>query len=191
MLQQSFFDETRAPKRVTAGYEVTFQAWWNIYPRKIGKIRAEKNYIAAVKSIKKREQLSKADATRKLLEAAQSYAKSAGETDPQYIPHPATWLAQGRWDDEPDLPPPRLEPSRRPHCEICKNVDNIEIVNPRWSVRQLDHTEAEARSWCRSTKSGPLIIAVCCSCRKQAGKFHYIAGSHTLASEALESWRAG
>ena len=55
MLQQSFFDETRAPKRVTAGYEVTFQAWWNIYPRKIGKIRAEKNYIAAVKSIKKPE----------------------------------------------------------------------------------------------------------------------------------------
>ena len=188
--QQDLFEETRAPKRVTRGYEVAFLKWWQVYPRRIGKIRAEKNYISAVKLIQKREQLTKSDAIQKLLDAAHSYSQSSRDTSIQYIPHPATWLAQGRWDDEPDRPQQReAEPSSRPDCEICGNLGNIEIVNPRWSSRQFDHTESEARSWCRSTKAGPLIVAVCCTCRKQPGKFHYIAGSHTLASDARTLWR--
>ena len=35
--------------------------------------------------------------------------------DAQFIPHPATWLNQERWDDEPDqvaIPPPSLDARR-------------------------------------------------------------------------------
>jgi hypothetical protein len=67
-----------------------FEQFWEAYPRRIGKAAAEKAYARAVK-IKDRETL---------LKAASIFATQRKGKDVQFTPHPATWLNQGRWDDE-------------------------------------------------------------------------------------------
>jgi hypothetical protein len=76
-----------------------FSDFWKAYPRKVGKGAARKAWIKA----KGRPPLDK------LLAAVESQ-KAAGHLPiapvggKWFCPHPATWLNQGRWDDEPQLP---------------------------------------------------------------------------------------
>jgi hypothetical protein len=65
-----------------------FAEWYAAYPRRIGRDAAAKKYEAAVKA---------GASPVELMTAVQSATWSA---DPQYIPHPATWLGQGRWKDQ-------------------------------------------------------------------------------------------
>lgn len=72
--------------------DVGFEEWWSIYPRKIGKGAAKKSYKKAIKKI------SHSD----LIVITNRYQKGVSGTDKQFIPHPATWLNQERWSDEPE-----------------------------------------------------------------------------------------
>jgi uncharacterized protein YdaU (DUF1376 family) len=74
-----------------------FQDFWSAYPRKAGKAAAERAWAKAMR-------VTTAEAIGAALRAAK------WPDDPQYIPHPATWLNQGRWDDEA----PRLILKERP-----------------------------------------------------------------------------
>lgn len=80
------------PKKLTAT-EKRFNEFWAIYPRKIGKKKAFESW--------KRSKIDK-DLHEKILEAVnkarltEQWTKEKG----RYIPNPATWLNQGRWDDE-------------------------------------------------------------------------------------------
>ena len=72
--------------------------WWALYPRKVAKAAALKAYVSATKA----GHLPKA--LKDGLSRSVTWWKVGG-TEPQFIPHPATWLRQGRWDDEaPALP---------------------------------------------------------------------------------------
>jgi hypothetical protein len=74
-----------------------FDEFWTIYPRKVGKKAAQKAWIKAIQD--------KPDIMA-IIAAARRYAADPRRiTDPQYTAHPATWLNQGRYDDEPDVPP--------------------------------------------------------------------------------------
>lgn len=67
-----------------------FAAFWNAYPKKVGKVAAEKAF---------RKHRAKLPIMLKALEIHKKsiqWQKDGG----QYIPHPATWLNQQRWDDE-------------------------------------------------------------------------------------------
>jgi hypothetical protein len=68
-----------------------------VYPRKSGK-------RAALKAWKKPGR----PPTDRLIAAVQAQAESADwrRDGGQYVPNPATWLNQGRWDDEPRRPSP-------------------------------------------------------------------------------------
>lgn len=74
-----------------------FDDFWQAYPRKVGKGAA----LKAWKRIR-----PNADLTARMLavirreSTSEQWVRDGG----QYIPHPATWLNQGRWDDE--LPEP-------------------------------------------------------------------------------------
>lgn len=72
-----------------------FARFYAIYPRRIGKKAAEKAWVKALKDGADPESL---------ISAAQRYAASRVGQDPKYTPHPATWLNQGRWEDEPERP---------------------------------------------------------------------------------------
>ncbi|MER6942525.1 hypothetical protein ABT294_00755 [Nonomuraea sp. NPDC000554] len=73
--------------------ERMFDAFWKIYPRKVGKTEARKSWDKAVKK--------GADPDR-VIEGARSYARDPHRmaNDIQYTAHPSTWLNHGRWDDE-------------------------------------------------------------------------------------------
>lgn len=72
-----------------------FPQFWEIYPRKVGK-------DAAVKAFAKRKP------DKQLLDCmvkaifAQGLSEKCKRGDGQFVPHPATWLNEGRWLDEVD-----------------------------------------------------------------------------------------
>ncbi|MEL6362835.1 MAG: hypothetical protein AAFR21_17315 [Pseudomonadota bacterium] len=68
-----------------------FDEFWSSVPKKVGKVAAEKAYRKALRG---------AD-SQTLLDAMKLYAKTREGQDHQYTVHPATWLNQGRWQDEP------------------------------------------------------------------------------------------
>jgi uncharacterized protein YdaU (DUF1376 family) len=70
-----------------------FESWWSEYPRKVGKKAAAEKYAAAVKNGTTPEKLIGS------LRAYIAYLDSEG-TETQFMVHPATWLQQGRWDDD-------------------------------------------------------------------------------------------
>ncbi len=85
------------------GYDDDFLAFWQAYPKKVGKGAAEK----AFKKIKGAKQLLPA-----MLSAIEAQAKTDQwqRDNGQYIPNPSTWLNQRRWEDE--APRPRAEGRR-------------------------------------------------------------------------------
>lgn len=85
----------------TSGYPDDFEAWWASYPRKVGKQAA----CAAWRKARR-----KAGSAQKLHDAMTAHIAGwrATGTAEQYIPHPATWLNEGRYDD----PAPRATTTR-------------------------------------------------------------------------------
>ena len=73
--------------------EQRFDQFWSVYPRKIGKEAARKAWRRIKPTA---DHLEKILAAVKKAKGSYQWQKDNG----QYIPHPATWLNQGRWDDE-------------------------------------------------------------------------------------------
>jgi len=81
------------PVKVSKEDRDNFLSFWNVYPKKIGKGAAEKSWykqkppldvvLVAVEAQKKTDQ----------------WSKEKGK----YIPNPATWLNQKRWEDEAEV----------------------------------------------------------------------------------------
>lgn len=76
-----------------------FDAWWELYPRKVGKGAARAAYGRAIRK-----------AAPELIAAALRRAVAFWGPDLKFIPHPATWLNQERWAD----PTPELAPAPAP-----------------------------------------------------------------------------
>ena len=68
-----------------------FEKFWQIYPKKIGKLLAKKIYA------KLSPPISDVIATLEWQTKSDMWTKEDG----QFIPNPSTWLNQGRWMDEP------------------------------------------------------------------------------------------
>lgn len=75
-----------------------FEAFWRSYPRKVGKEAARKAFskIRVGKGL-----LATMLAAIEAQKRSPDWRKEGG----QFIPHPATWLNQGRWQDEIAPPP--------------------------------------------------------------------------------------
>jgi hypothetical protein len=71
-----------------------FNEFWSMYPRKVSKRAAEKAWL----KLTLQEQ---SDA----LEALPNHIKywKLKNTETEYVPHAATWINQGRWEDELDM----------------------------------------------------------------------------------------
>lgn len=67
-----------------------FERFWSVYPRKVGKQSAKRAFERVKVPL---ETLVTAVERQK---CSDQWARDNG----QYIPHPTTWLNQGRWDDE-------------------------------------------------------------------------------------------
>lgn len=70
---------------------ISFNSFWNAYPKKVGKQAAIKSFERALKK-------TDIDTMLKAIEA-QKQTDQWKRDNGQYIPNPATWLNQGRWED--------------------------------------------------------------------------------------------
>ncbi len=70
----------------------TFDDFWAVFPRKQGKGKAKEAFMKAVKD---------GAVPAEVLAGAIRYASDPNLPDPQFIPLPATWLNQERWEDGP------------------------------------------------------------------------------------------
>lgn len=68
-----------------------FDRFWAEYPRKVGKQAAIKAYTKSLKLTTSEQILAGVKLLRR---------ETAGK-EPEFIPHPASWLNAGRWEDEP------------------------------------------------------------------------------------------
>lgn len=66
-------------------------AFWDAYPRKVGKGAARNAWSKAIKAAEPAE----------IITGAKRYADQRHGQDPQYTAHPATWLNHERWTDQP------------------------------------------------------------------------------------------
>jgi hypothetical protein len=80
-----------------------FDEFWSLYPRKIAKATARK----AWQRLSAEQQLMAA----KAIDAHCQYW-SAKETELEFIPHPATWINQERWEDELIIEPKKVKQSK-------------------------------------------------------------------------------
>ena len=79
--------------------ETNFDAFWETYPRKVGKRDAQKAW----------EQATLDTNPGRILDGAVRYRDDPNREAP-YTAHPATWLRAGRWDDDP-LPARAVPPT--------------------------------------------------------------------------------
>ena len=82
-----------SPPKGKENWKVRFAEFWAIYPRKAGKGEAEKSYSKINPSM---------ELHKKILKAVQVACTSRQwrRDNGQFIPYPATWLNQRRWEDE-------------------------------------------------------------------------------------------
>lgn len=81
------------PKPLTTKEDISvksaFEEWYEIYPKKVAKVAAEKAY-------------RNAKLPDNILDLTRGYALSQNGKEKKYIPNPATWLNGKRWEDAPD-----------------------------------------------------------------------------------------
>lgn len=85
-----------------------FEAFWKLYPRRVGKLDARKAWnrlkVTAATFAQMTEALGWQTNSR-------DWTRDGG----QFVPYPATWLRQGRWMDEAPTPP-------SPRSDWCQHV---------------------------------------------------------------------
>ena len=92
----------------------SFDAFWEVYPRRAGKQAAKAKW----------EQLAKKGVDlQAVLAGARRFAADPNLPETQFIPHPITWLNQGRWEDDPL--PARESAAKRSTVEHGRSVDEI------------------------------------------------------------------
>jgi hypothetical protein len=109
----------RDPQPVPAG---AFEAFWGVYPRKVGKQRAVAEFAKA---------LERADLNT-LLAGAIAYRDLPGRS-PAYTLHASTWLHQDRWTDEHTTAP---GPAAAPVSRGQQRVDEHQAAKQEWLNRR-------------------------------------------------------
>jgi hypothetical protein len=98
------------------GLRERFDAFWAVYPKKVGKDAAWRAWQKRRPSAELLAQITAAIAWQVKQDA---WVKDAG----QFVPHPATWLNRGQWDDEAGVVVEGrreyYQPWTCPHAEPC------------------------------------------------------------------------
>lgn len=106
-----------------------FSEFWKYYPRKVRKEAARKAWTAAMRK--------KADPDA-IVAAADRYARDPNLPPENFIPHPATWLNSGAWQDGPL--PSRHPPERAGQAGIRPSTTDLAVAN---AARYVEKYAAE------------------------------------------------
>jgi len=96
-------------------YSNDFDIFWEAYPRKVGKMNALKSWKRLKPSLTLRDMI---------MMALEFHKKQEGwnKDNGKFIPHPATWLNQHRWDDEIKLDPSQRKISEAEKARIAERM---------------------------------------------------------------------
>jgi len=86
-------EDLRAPR---------FSEFYDPYPRHSGRGAAERAFARAVNRVR-----AQGGDPKIIVEGVLRYAADPNLPEMKFIPHPATWLNQDRWADDPEPPEPR------------------------------------------------------------------------------------
>lgn len=122
--------DTREPIKspISGPFSPAFEAWWRLYPRKVGKLEAYRKFQRA---------LTQGASIEALTAGVQAYRDAMRGTDLKYVAHPSTWLHQGRWMDERTTNPTTIQTlgsARRwqyedcPHTPHCGSASRCEVT---------------------------------------------------------------
>jgi hypothetical protein len=103
-----------------------FNKFWNVYPRKQGKGKAKEAFIKA----------SKIAQVDDVVAGAERYAADRNLPDPKFVPLPATWLNQERWDDGP-------LPLNRKLTNSERNIQSLKADVALLSKQPMKEVESE------------------------------------------------
>ena len=78
--------------------EPTFDDFWNVYPKKVCKVDAQRAWDKATTRGKTRPTT--------IVDGLKAQLPKFRNSEPEFIPHAATWLNGGRWNDEIPKPSP-------------------------------------------------------------------------------------
>lgn len=92
-----------------------FQIWWASYPKKVGKRKAEKKWMTYFDDMPPLEQMLK------ILEAQKRTAQWLKD-DGEYIPHPTTYINDGRYEDELTVTMPKDFINEKPWHETWPGI---------------------------------------------------------------------
>ena len=108
-----------------------FNEFWAVFPRKQGKGKAKEAFKKAI------DDGADIDA---ILRGAGRYASDPNLPDPKFVPMPATWLNQERWEDGP-------QPLNRSMTNSERNVANLRasmaLLEPK---KEVEHEQARNSS---------------------------------------------
>lgn len=104
-----------------------FDRFWAAYPRKVGKDAAWKEWLKHAPTEAFTE--TAITAVQQQVESPQ-WKKDGG----QYIPHPRTWLSQGRWQDGGEVAP---TPSWRDECRAVGHEPECQSVTVHELRKQI------------------------------------------------------
>ena len=120
--------ETETEERQSRDRVDQFASFWSTYPKKVGRKAA----LKAWRQAKDRPPIETVLAAIERAKGSEQWRKDGG----QYIPNPATWINQGRWDDgvvEVDAPRMRCSRCKAPAddltqgmCDKCYAADKRE-----------------------------------------------------------------
>lgn len=112
-------ESLREPSNLEAG----FAEWWRRYPRRVGKAAAWREWQRLRPVPEKQAEML---AVLELQKRSPDWTKESGK----YIPHPRTYLHQGRFDDAlEDIKEPPAGPSWRRYdeCAQCGAVHEVGV----------------------------------------------------------------
>lgn len=106
-----------------------FEAWWQRYPRKVAKGDARKAWKQTEKIRPPLAQLLKALSVAR---ASEQWLKDGG----QFIPYPATYLRQERWDDVHEIELAQVQHDGRMWWETNNGIERkAKELGQEWDAR--------------------------------------------------------
>lgn len=123
--ENNLIKKTKDKETIYASFEI----FWETYPRKSGKQAALKAFMKAAVS-------SEPEA---IVSGAKRYSSDPNIPPKQFIPYPATWLNEGRWEDE--ALPERIKSKAELEAEEAAN--RARRIEREAAQRKLDAEERQ------------------------------------------------
>jgi len=113
-------DEVTIVKEPKSKNESEFDTFWQTYPRRIARSKAQTSWNT---NVRKKD-------IQPLMDGLNQWIKQWRKEgiEPQFIPYPATWLNQKRWQDPP-TPAKELRPYDQPKHRGCDKCDHTGYIS--------------------------------------------------------------